>query len=148
MRKKHSAYRSRFEEHTAKQLKQAKVRHEYETMPLRYENFGHPRSYWPDFIIKTPSKAPVFLEVKGWLRADDRWKLERVREANPDIDLRLCFWDAHKPIETGTPEIDYGAGLDRWPTLAEWAEGLGLRWCDRELPQGWLDEWTQQNTRK
>ena len=138
-------YRSRFEEQTAKQLRKAKVKHKYESKPLRYESFGQPRVYWPDFVINTTT-SQVFIECKGWLRTDDRWKLEKVREANPEIDLRLCFWDATKPIETGTPEIDYGAGLGRWPTLAEWADGLGFRWCHRELPKAWLDEWSNTTT--
>lgn len=140
-------YRSRFEEQTAKQLRTAKVKHRYESKPVRYENFGHPRTYWPDFEIITPSKR-VFIECKGWLRSDDRWKLERVRLANPELDLRICFWDASQPIETGTPELDYGAGLDRWPTVGEWADGLGFLWCHRELPQAWLDEWTQQHMKE
>jgi hypothetical protein len=133
-------YRSHFEEQTASQLKKAKIKHRYETKPIMYENFGHPRSYWPDFIIKTPA-TQVYLEVKGWLRSEDRWKLERVRQANPEIDLRIIFWDASKPIESGKPEVDYGTGLDRWPTVSEWADFHGFRWCERTLPQAWLDEW-------
>jgi hypothetical protein len=150
-------YRSHFEKCISNQLREAKVRYRYEAEPIRYESFGHPRTYWPDFAINTGTtrkgdcsgatqKSKVFIECKGWLRTDDRWKLERVREANPEIDLRICFWDATKPIETGTPEMDYGAGLDRWPTLGEWAEGLGFMWCHRELPKAWLDEWSNTIT--
>lgn len=139
------SYRSHFEGQIAKQLETENIRYRYEARSIHYESFGYPRSYWPDFEIITVN-GPVFLECKGWLRTEDRWKLERVRIANPEIDLRICFWEAGNPIETGQPEIDYGAGLDRWPTVGEWADALGIRWCERELPHVWLEEWKHKGS--
>jgi predicted nuclease of restriction endonuclease-like RecB superfamily len=60
---------------------------EYETELLEYFT---PKFYKPDFIIRTKPND-IYIEAKGWLTPQDRTKLIAVKEAHPDIDLRLWF---------------------------------------------------------
>lgn len=61
---------------------------EYETEKLKYI-VEH--DYTPDFIIYLKSGRKIYVEAKGYFRAEDRSKLLKVREAHPSIDLRIVF---------------------------------------------------------
>lgn len=67
----------------------------------RYEALGLTRDdickdkihhiYEPDFLIIFPDGRKIYLETKGWLDSADRTKMLRVKELNPDLDIRFIF---------------------------------------------------------
>lgn len=62
----------------------------YETEKLPYTVVEH-RVYIPDFIVDTPSGRRIYLEVKGYLKPEDRKKMVRVKDQHPDKDIRFVF---------------------------------------------------------
>ena len=50
---------------------------EYETENLDYKLLKH---YVPDFILKFKNGRKIYIEVKGYLRSEDRTKLLAVKE--------------------------------------------------------------------
>jgi predicted nuclease of restriction endonuclease-like RecB superfamily len=60
---------------------------EYETELLEY---FVPKFYKPDFIIRSKPKD-IYIEAKGFFTPSDRTKLLAVKEAHPDLDIRLLF---------------------------------------------------------
>ena len=61
---------------------------EYETENLDYKLLKH---YVPDFILKFKNGRKIYIEVKGYLRSEDRTKLLAVKESHPQLDLRIIF---------------------------------------------------------
>jgi len=85
--------------------------------------------YTPDFIFPKKDGGKMFIEFKGYLRPKDRTKLRAIKKQYPDIDLRLVFLRANNKL----------TAKSKW-TYAMWAEKNGFLWCERVLPQEWIDE--------
>jgi predicted nuclease of restriction endonuclease-like RecB superfamily len=81
-------FKSKLEIEIYKQLRKCK------THEIRYEKVKLPyileRQYIPDFIC-SGKNGMFFIEVKGYLRPEDRSKMLAAIEANPGLDLRLLF---------------------------------------------------------
>lgn len=121
-------YRSRLEERIAKQLDTEGVAFEYELGRYEYEVPAKMHRYTPDFFLP----KGVTLEAKGYLDLDDRKKLELMKTQHPDLDLRLVFQNADKPIRKGSPT-----------SYAMWAEKVGYLYSDKGVvPDEWLMEVT------
>lgn len=75
--------RSKFEEDVGKLLKRNKVPFKYEATTVSYTLKA---GYTPDFQI-----GDIFIETKGFFKPADRRKMLAVREANPDMDIRMWF---------------------------------------------------------
>tara|TARA_Y100000361_G_scaffold51081_1_gene44584 strand:+ start:411 stop:806 length:396 start_codon:yes stop_codon:yes gene_type:complete len=119
---KRSVYRSRFEEKVAALLEAMGVSFTYETERLTYTVF---RTYKPDFILPNG----VIVEAKGYFTPADRTKHLRVREANPDADIRFCFQNARVKLNKNSKT-----------TYAAWCEKNGFKWCEKVIPKEWIDE--------
>lgn len=121
-----SDYRSRLEQRVAKQLETAGVTFGYETLKVSFDVPSRKARYTPDFIC-----GPIVIETKGYFRTtSDRQRLIQVKDSNPDIDLRLVFQDANKPIYKGSP-TSYG----------KWAQDHGFPWADKgTVPDKWIAE--------
>lgn len=119
-------YRSAFEATVGAQLDAAKpeVASHYEEVRLSYR-VEH--TYTPDWRVRTPSGRCFFIEAKGLLTAEDRTKLQLVRDQNPGVDIRLVFQRASTPIRKGS-KTSYG----------QWATNAGFKWCERIIPPEWL----------
>ena len=82
------SFKSKLEIDIYKQLKKFKsLEVKYETIKLPYVL---ERTYIPDFVCNS-KKGFFFIEVKGYLRPEDRTKMLAAIEANPGLDLRLVF---------------------------------------------------------
>lgn len=136
MTKGKKLYRSRFETRIADQLTKAGIEFQYEAKRLAYESFGQSKKYLPDFWIP---RANVFIEVKGFLRADDRWKYENVRKLHPELDLRFCFEDKTQPILYG--RMAKMIGDTDVSSVSDWVKGLSWKCCEGTIPQQWINEW-------
>ena len=128
-------YRNKLERQIGEQLNAAGVSFEYEPRNVEYTVPSRKAKYLPDFWPKdatTGEPLTIILEGKGyfWDSARDRQKLILVRESNPELDIRIVFSDASKPIYKGS-KTTYGA----------WATANGFKWCDHGIvPPSWIKE--------
>lgn len=83
------------------------------------------RWYLADFTFPG---TRIVLEAKGRLVATDRTKMKLVKEAHPELDIRMLFYrDAKLPLK-------------RTPTHLTWAESVGIQAAVKELPEEWIRE--------
>lgn len=122
-----NAYRSGLERKVAGQLGLAGIDFEYEKLKVAFTIPGRTARYTPDF--NCPSA--IVIETKGYFRkAADRQRLVLIKEQHPDLDLRLLFQDARKPIYKGSPT-----------TYAKWATDHGFVWADKGIvPAEWIKQ--------
>lgn len=121
-------YRSRLEKKVGAQLQAAGVKAGYETLELKFLVPARTAKYTPDFECA----GPIILETKGYFYdgARDRQRLVQVKETHPDLDLRLVFQNAFKPIYKGSKT-----------TYAKWASDHGIPWADGGVvPKPWIAE--------
>jgi hypothetical protein len=95
---------------------------EYETERLTYVT-AH--VYRPDFILPNG----IIVEAKGYFPQADRAKMLAVREANPDLDIRLLFQKAGTPIRRGSRT-----------TYGQWATQHEFIWTEGTIPRYWAEE--------
>jgi hypothetical protein len=125
-RKLTHGFRSGFEKRLADQLSDAGVDYAYEAEKLKYTVPARNATYTPDFFLPNG----IIIEAKGRFRtAEDRQKLILVREAHPELDLRLVFQNAKLPIYKGSKT-----------TYAMWADSHGFLWADKTIPLAWITE--------
>jgi len=124
-------YRSKLEERVADQLEAESIPFEYESVKLKYTVPARNATYTPDFVID----KKIFIETKGWMRnAAERQKMILVKQAYPDLDIRMVFQNANNPIYKGSQT-----------TYAKWAEDHGIKWADEgKIPEDWLIEMREE----
>lgn len=105
-----------------KQIRRKRVEATYETEALPYII---ERKYFPDFIIHSRELGKIYVEVKGYLRPEDRSKLRAVKRANPSIDLRLLF---AKDNRIPRSKMKY----------SDWAEKYGFQYAIGKVPEEWV----------
>jgi hypothetical protein len=116
-----SKFKGGFEPLVAKQLQRLKANAKYEAHRISYKIDSY---YTPDFTLPNG----VLLEVKGYLRPQDRRKMRAVKDCNPGIDIRFVFQKANKPISKGSKT-----------TYADWCDKYGFMYCEGpEVPEEWL----------
>lgn len=122
--------RSALEDKVAKQLDISGVTYAYESVRLDYKVPSRKAKYTPDFILTNGDKQ-LIIEAKGWFRtAAERQKMVLVKQCNPDLDIRIVFQNANKPIYKGSPT-----------SYAKWATENGFLWADKgTIPDEWLEE--------
>lgn len=119
-------YRSGLERRVAAQLAAAGVPYEYEKHKLAYTVPARDAKYTPDFILN----GKLIIESKGLFVAQDRQKMVLVKEAHPELDIRLVFQRAASPLYKGSKT-----------TYAAWADAHGFLWADHgRIPETWLKE--------
>ena len=99
-----------------------KFKYHYEKDQLVYHSY-----YTPDFSITFPDGREIFIEAKGYFRATDRAKLNKVKEANPDLDLRLFFQKDSKIHKNS--EMRY----------SHWCERHDFLYAVGVLPKEWFE---------
>ena len=113
-------YRSRFEERLALTLKGVGAPFDYETLKLKYTREC---VYTPDFILPNG----VIIEAKGYWLPADRTKHLRVRECNPEMDIRFCFQNAHNTLNKKSKT-----------TYGDWCDKHGFLWAHKTIPKEWI----------
>ena len=118
---KTSKYRSGLEERVADLLSGLGVSYEYESEKISYVIQHH---YTPDFILPNHT----VLECKGYWDAADRRKIKKVKEDNPDLDLRMVFQSPYNTISKKSKT-----------TYAQWCERHDIPWTHfHDIPLDWL----------
>lgn len=120
-------YRSKSEERVAGHLNELGVAYLYEPKDGKVTyKIDRTASYLPDFVL---TGSGVILEVKGRLTSSDRSKYIRIKESNPNIDLRFVFDRASNKLNKTSKT-----------TYAEWATKHGFLWCEKIIPPTWIKE--------
>jgi hypothetical protein len=119
-------YRSRFESEVAADLARRMVDFEYEGERVYY---CIPATYITDFTIpeeESITGKPIYVEVKGWLKPQDKRKMLAVRAENPGMDIRFLLQKGYLKRSTGLTKE------------ARWCNAQGFAWAEGTVPDSWL----------
>lgn len=116
-------YRSGLEKQVAALLNELGVSFEYESTKVPYVLQCN---YTPDFLLPNG----VYLETKGQFTPEDRRKMLAVKEAHPDLDIRMVFQAPYNKIDKRSKT-----------TYAQWCDRHGIQWAAyHSIPIEWLTE--------
>lgn len=116
-----SKFRSGLEKRIAELLKELGVIYEYESTKVPYILQCN---YTPDFLLANG----VYLEAKGHFTPEDRRKMLAVKQANPELDIRMVFQSPYNRISKKSKT-----------TYASWCDKHGIKWCAyHSIPIEWF----------
>lgn len=107
--------RNKFEQSTWDFLTKNKVEFTYEGLKLPYTIQA---TYHPDYIL---TKSGIIVELKGYLRPEDKRKMKSVKKDHPKLDIRFVF-QHEKESQT------------------RWAKKNGFPYAIGQIPKSWLKE--------
>lgn len=116
-------WRSGLEERVAKELTEAGVGYEYESVKVKYD-VHETRTYTPDFILE---KGYVIVETKGRFTTADRKKHLLIKKQHPKLDIRFVFQNSRAKLYKGAKS-----------TYADWCDKHGFQYADKSIPEEWL----------
>lgn len=117
-------YRSGLEDTLAQQLKDAKIKAEYETVKIEWEDLMY-RTYTPDFVLPNG----VIVESKGRFTAEDRRKHLKIKQQHPNLDIRFVFSNSRAKLSKGAKS-----------SYADWCNKHKYLYSDKTIPEEWLKE--------
>ena len=117
-----NGYRSGLEDVISKDLKDRGVDFGYETVKINWKLVEN-KTYTPDFILPNG----IIIESKGRFVLDDRKKHLKVREQNPELDIRFVFSNSRNKIRKGSKT-----------TYAMWCEKNNFLYADKRIPDEWI----------
>jgi len=117
-----NGYRSGLEDVISEDLKKRGVDFGYETVKIKWQLIES-KTYTPDFILPNG----VIIESKGRFVPDDRKKHLKVREQNPELDIRFVFSNSRNKIRKGSKT-----------TYAMWCEKNNFLYADKRIPDKWI----------
>lgn len=96
--------------------------------PYESEKLGYvlKRTYTPDFVITCKDGHKVYLEVKGYLRPEDRTKMIAVKEHNPELDIRFFFPYDNKLRKSSKTRY------------SDWCKKHGFPYAIAKFPKHWF----------
>ena len=118
-------YRSGFEHKVSDQLKENKIKFEYETTVIRYIKPETKHTYTIDFTLPNG----ILVETKGRWVIEDRKKHLLIKKQHPELDIRMVFMSGKTKIRKGSPTT-YGMYCDKH----------GIQWAEKIIPESWLKE--------
>ena len=118
-------YRSGFEHKVSDQLKEHKIKFEYETTVIPYIKPETHHTYTIDFTLPNG----ILVETKGRWVAEDRKKHLLIKKQHPELDIRIVFMSGRTKIRKG-PKTTYGM----------WCDKHGIIWAEKEIPTSWFSE--------
>mgnify|MGYP001380080852 FL=1 len=117
-------YRSGLEKRTAQYLRKHKVKFEYETFKIKWQDL-RVKTYTPDFILPNG----IIIETKGRFIPSDRVKHLMVHEQHPDLDIRFVFTNPQAKLNKGAKS-----------TYADWCDKHGFLYAKETIPVEWIKE--------
>ena len=118
-------YRSGFEHKVSDQLKENKIKFEYETTVIPYIKPETKHTYTIDFTLPNG----ILVETKGRWVAEDRKKHLLIKKQHPDLDIRIVFMSGKTKIRKGS-KTTYGM----------WCDKHGIQWAEKQIPESWFSE--------
>jgi hypothetical protein len=119
-----NGYRSGLEDVISEDLKKRGVDFGYETVKIKWQLIES-KTYTPDFILPNG----IIIESKGRFVLDDRKKHLKVREQNPELDIRFVFSNSRNKIRKGSKT-----------TYAMWCEKNNFLYADKRIPDEWINK--------
>lgn len=83
------------------------------------------KKYHPDFQLANG----IYIEAKGWFKAEDREKHLCIKYQHPELDIRFVFTN---------PKDKLGKGSTT--TYGEWCVKYGFKFAKGVVPQAWINE--------
>ncbi len=99
--------------------------YEGELNTIRYTVPSSIGRYLGDFLLCNG----IMIEAKGWFTAADRKKHLLIRDQFPQLDIRFLFMRANNTLSKKSKT-----------TYIMWCERNGFLWCDKVIPEEWLNE--------
>ena len=127
-------YKSGFEYDFAKQLRKQRVKFGYETKKFPFTQPAKERTYTPDFELLG---SGTFVECKGKLDVDTRYKLQWVKEVYPDLRLVLVFQKGRNKIRKGSAT-----------SYMDWAAKNGFEAYDWETDKKTIEKIKEENKKE
>lgn len=121
--RKTGKFKSKLESTVAERLDKIGALYEYEGESIEYVM---PKKYIPDFIIEKKDGSKLYLEVKGWYRFEDMFKMKAVKRDNPGLDIRMVF--AHDGKVSSKSDMRY----------SDWCDKNGFPYCIGDVPKHWI----------
>ena len=118
-------YRSGFEHKVSDQLKENKIKFEYETTVIDYIKPETKHTYTIDFTLPNG----ILVETKGRWVIEDRKKHLLIKKQHPELDIRIVFMSGKTKIRKGS-KTTYGSYCDKH----------GIQWAEKEIPTSWFSE--------
>jgi len=118
-------YRSGFEHKVSDQLKENKIKFEYETTVIPYIKPETKHTYTIDFTLPNG----ILIETKGRWVIEDRKKHLLIKKQHPELDIRMVFMSGKTKIRKGS-KTTYGMFCDKHDIL----------WAEKTIPESWLKE--------
>ena len=85
------------------------------TIDYESEKLGYnvPGTYIPDFVITFKDGRKLYIESKGYFRYADQVKMLAVKQAHPNLDIRMLFMRDQKlsPSSTRLLSGRHGSGV-------------------------------------
>ena len=120
-----NGFRSGLEAKNMARLETMGVKAKYESFSIPYVIPASNHKYTPDVLLPNG----IIVELKGIFDADDRKKHLLIREAYPELDIRLVFSSSRSKIYSGSPT-----------SVGEWCEKHNILFADKLIPVEWLKE--------
>ena len=117
-------FRSGLEERNAKYLSKKRVKFEYETMKIKWQDLRF-KTYTPDFILPNG----IIVETKGRFTLPDRNKHLNVKKQYPHLDIRFVFSNPYQRLNKGAKS-----------TYADWCDYHGFIFAKEVIPHDWIKE--------
>ena len=118
-------YRSGFEHKVSDQLKENKIKFEYETTVIPYIKPETKHTYTIDFTLPNG----ILVETKGRWVAEDRKKHLLIKKQHPELDIRIVFMSGKTKIRKGSKT-----------TYAMFCDKHDIPWAEKVIPESWLRE--------
>ena len=118
-------YRSGFEHKVSDQLKENKIKFEYETTVIPYIKPETKHTYTIDFTLPNG----ILIETKGRWVIEDRKKHLLIKKQHPELDIRMVFMSGKTKIRKGS-KTTYGMFCDKHD----------IPWAEKTIPESWLRE--------
>ena len=107
------------------QLKENKIKFEYETTVIPYIRPETKHTYTIDFTLPNG----ILIETKGRWVIEDRKKHLLIKKQHPELDIRMVFMSGKTKIRKGS-KTTYGMFCDKHDIL----------WAEKTIPESWLKE--------
>ena len=118
-------YRSGFEHKVSDQLKENKIKFEYETTVIDYIKPETKHTYTIDFTLPNG----ILVETKGRWVLEDRKKHLLIKKQHPELDIRMVFQSSKTKIRKGSKT-----------TYAMYCDKHNIPWAEKVIPESWLKE--------
>ena len=118
-------YRSGFEHKVSDQLKEQKIKFEYETTVIDYIKPETKHTYTIDFTLPNG----ILVETKGRWVLEDRKKHLLIKKQHPELDIRMVFQSSKTKIRKGSKT-----------TYAMYCDKHNIPWAEKVVPESWLKE--------